>query len=85
LEALLLPVMDEQCDECRNLWRDYAAATSSHIQLDNKLKLAALTGDNAKMGVLTPLTEEAEATRKLLRETIRTHDLQVHGEAAAAG
>jgi hypothetical protein len=77
--------MNDQCDKCRRLWKEYAAATMAHIQLDNRLKLAALTGDKAIKRVLTPLTEKAEATRKVFRETIRTHDLEVHGEAAAAG
>ena len=76
--------MNEHCDECRNLWREYGAATMTHTKLDNKLKLAALTGDDATIRVLRPLTEKAEATRKLLRETIRAHDLQVHVEAASA-
>jgi hypothetical protein len=43
--------MNGQCDECRRLWRDYAGAISAHIQLDSKLKLAALTGDDATIRV----------------------------------
>ena len=77
--------MNEQCDECRNLWQEYAAAIMAHTKLDNKLKLATLTGDNATIRGLRPLTENAEAARKLLRETILNHDLQVHGETASSG
>jgi hypothetical protein len=83
-KAVLSGLMNDQCDECRRLWREYATATTAHIQLDNKLKLAALTGDNAKVRVLTPQTEKAENTRKVLRGTIRAHDLQVHGETTVA-
>jgi hypothetical protein len=77
--------MNDQCDECLDLWREYGAAIMAHTKLDNKLKLAALTGDDATIRVLRPLTEKAEATRKLLRETILTHDLQVHIEAPTGG
>ena len=77
--------MNEQCDECRSLWQEYGAAIMAHTKLDNKLKLAVLTGDNAAIRGLRPLTEQAEAARKLLRETIRNHDLQFHSEATSAG
>jgi hypothetical protein len=77
--------MNDQCGECRRLWQEYAAATMAHVQLDNKFKLAALTGDNAMIRVLSPQTERAGAARKLLREAIRTHDLHIHDETAAAG
>jgi hypothetical protein len=73
--------MDDLCDECRRLWRDYADVTAAHFYLDNKLKLAALSGDEVKVQVLTPQDEKTEANRTLMRETIRAHDLQVHDSA----
>jgi hypothetical protein len=77
--------MNEQCYQCRDLWEEYGAAVMAHTKLDNKLKLAALTGDSATIRMLRPLTEKSGAARKLLRDTIRMHDLQVHDEAASAG
>ena len=77
--------MIDSCGECRRLWREYAEATTAHVQLDNKLRLAALTGDCTTVQVLAPQTEKAQDTRILLREIIRAHDFHSHGEAAAAG
>lgn len=75
--------MNSRCDECRALWNEYASALTTHIQLDNKLKLATLEGDHRKAQSLQPRLEEAGAKRVLVRGIIREHDLLVHGEAAA--
>lgn len=67
-----------------NVCCEYAAATMARGQLENNRKLAALRSGNPNIRVLTPQTGEAETSRKLLRETIRTHDLQVHGQTTVA-
>jgi hypothetical protein len=36
--------MNFSCEQCRELWRQYAVATRIHVQLDNKLRSAALQG-----------------------------------------
>jgi hypothetical protein len=62
------------CQECADLWREYAHATMLHIQLDNKLRFAALQNDLDLIETLTRETEDAEKTRRELRESIRQHE-----------
>jgi hypothetical protein len=62
------------CEECREVWRQYSIATAIHVQLDNKLRFAALQNDLALIETLTRETEGAEKTRDELRESIREHE-----------
>ena len=62
------------CKECRELWRQYSLATVTHIQLDSKLRFAALQNDLDLIETLTRETEGAERTRKELRESIHHHE-----------
>ena len=62
------------CVECHNLWHQYSCATTIHIQLDNKLRFAALQNDLNLIEPLTRETENAEKTRSDLRESIRKHE-----------
>lgn len=75
--------MISECDECRALWNEYASAVTAHIHVDNKLKLATLEGDQRKAQSLQSRLDKAQATRILVRGSIREHDMLAHGEAAA--
>ncbi len=71
--------MHSDCPECQRLWRDYAAATTEHIRLDGKLRLAALDFDHEQVALLTPQSEAAGNSRKKTREAIRQHERNEHG------
>ena len=62
------------CEECRELWRQYSLATAIHIQLDNKLRFAALKNQCELIETLTRETEGAERTRSELRQSIDKHE-----------
>jgi hypothetical protein len=62
------------CEQCLDLWRRYGLATSVHIQLENKLRLAALQNDVDLIESLTRETEGAEEIRFDLRQSIREHE-----------
>jgi hypothetical protein len=66
--------MDSVCEECRDLWRQYSVATATHIQLENKLRLAALHNELSLIETLTVETEGAEKSRGKLRELIHQHE-----------
>jgi hypothetical protein len=69
------------------LWQEYARATTDHIRLDSKLRLAALSHDQAAIVVLTHEVESAEEQREWTREAIRKHEATheaTHVEDAAA-
>ena len=66
--------MYPDCEECRELWRQYSLATAIHIQLDNKLRFAGLQNDLDLIETHTRETEGAEKTRSELRESIRKHE-----------
>jgi hypothetical protein len=69
------------CKKCQDLWRQYGWATTIHIQLDNKLRLAALQNDLGLIESLTRETEGAEKVRLDFRESIREHE-ETHRQAA---
>lgn len=62
------------CEHCQSLWRTYGVATKIHVELDNKLRFAALQGDHGLIQSLTVETEGAEQIRANLREAIREHE-----------
>ena len=72
------------CEECFRLWQTYAADTTEHVRLDNKLQLAVLKHDVDTIALLTPQVELAGEKRQSSRETIRGHETQ-HGRARTAG
>jgi hypothetical protein len=67
-------VRNPNCDDCQRLWHEYAEATTAHIKLDNRLKLAALQNEDEKIPDMTLLTEQAGALRTSLREAILEHE-----------
>jgi hypothetical protein len=64
----------QSCELCQDLWRKYGIATKIHVQLDNKLRFAALQDDHGLVQSLTMETEGAEQIRTDLREAIRKHE-----------
>jgi hypothetical protein len=72
------------CDECRRLWSTYAAYTTEHVRLGNKLQSATLKCDAEAIAFLRPQVELADEKRQSVREAIRGHDNQ-HGRGATAG
>jgi hypothetical protein len=75
---------NQTCDECHRLWQEYARATTDHVRLDNKLRLAALTHDPKAIQVLTHQIEGAEEQREWAREAIRKHEASGHAMADAS-
>jgi hypothetical protein len=69
--------MRHDCPECQRLWREYAAATNSHVGLENKLRTAAPAG-----AALEREVEAAAKARESLREAIQQHEAAAHGRTA---
>jgi hypothetical protein len=72
------------CEECRRQWQTYAADTTEHVRLGNKLQLAVLEHDVDAIALLTPQVELAGEKRQSSRETIRGHETR-HRCARTAG
>jgi hypothetical protein len=72
------------CDECRELWRQYSVATATHIQIENKLRLAGLQNELNLIETLTVETEGAEKTRNRLRKLVHKHEAAHNISAASA-
>ena len=66
--------MSSECGECKRLWREYSTATTTHIGLDGKLRLAALEHDHEAVQRLTFDVETSETNRKSLRDALRRHE-----------
>jgi hypothetical protein len=77
--------MYPSCEECSELWRQYALVTVIHVQLDNKLRVAALQNDLNPIETLTREAEGAERVRLELRESIRKHEGSHRMRRAAHG
>jgi hypothetical protein len=73
------------CDECDNLWQEYASATIEHLTLDSKLRLAALSHNHEVIRALTYEVESAEEERQWAREAIRKHEATHPMTNGAAG
>jgi hypothetical protein len=72
------------CEGCQRLWRDYSHATTDHIRLDSKLRLAALERDSERIAGLTLRVEAAELARSAARDAIRKHEAELHATSEAA-
>jgi len=66
--------MHAVCDECGELWRQYSVATATYIQIENRLRLAALQNELDLIETLTVEIEGAEKNRHELRELIHKHE-----------
>lgn len=63
------------CAQCKDLWRRYGIATKIHVQLENKLRFAALQSDFELIESLTREAEGAENIRCEVRGEISKHEL----------
>ena len=68
------PLRNLTCEVCNTLWHEYARATTDHITLDNKLRLAALSHDHNVIQLLTHQVDSAEEGRERARQAIREHE-----------
>jgi hypothetical protein len=75
--------MRQDCPECQRLWREYAAATTTHISLENKLRQLAPGSDAAQ--ALARDIAAATAIRETARQAIHKHESANHGEIGTAG
>jgi hypothetical protein len=76
--------MFDSCSECGDLWREFGEAASRHIVAENKLKRALLEGDHTTVHVLQWQTTVAFEQKAKLRDAIRKHDTESHGEIPRA-
>jgi len=70
--------MRQDCPECQRLWREYAAATTSHVGLESKLRL----GDSTSMEALTHQVASAATVRENTRQAIQQHETDAHAGVA---
>ena len=67
------------CPECQRLWESYSLAIREDIRLEYQLRAATLEGDPATIQLIV------EEVRQNLRDSIRRHEVQAHGNGARAG
>ena len=72
-----MPIPD--CQDCQQLWHAYAQATTRHIELTGKQRIAQLRREQEIIQQLEPEVVAAEQARNDARESIRRHELDVHG------
>jgi hypothetical protein len=67
------------CPECVRLWREYQSATTNHIHLCGKHRIAELQRDYDREATLAGMVTEAEDQRNAARNAIRQHEVEAHG------
>jgi hypothetical protein len=72
--------MRQDCSECQRLWREYAAATTTHIGLESKLRGLGRASTAAR--TLSDDVATAANVRTAARRAIHTHEAELHGESA---
>jgi hypothetical protein len=71
--------MQQNCLECQRLWREYAAATNTHVGLESKLRLVLLREhDTASVEAITRDIASAAQLRDSLRRAIQQHEAAAH-------
>lgn len=70
--------MRQDCPECQRLWREYAAATTTHIGLESKLR--PLEQGSAVAQALAREVATAAKVRETSRRAIHQHEAELHGE-----
>lgn len=77
----LIP-MRQDCPDCQRLWREYAAATTTHVGLENHLR--QLLQGSASEALIAEVAAAA-AVREAARQAIPKHEMAAHeGMADAA-
>lgn len=72
--------MRRECPECQRLWREYAAATTSHVSLEKKLQ--GLKRGSPEAAALEKEVSTAAAVREATRRAIHLHEKNEHGKQA---
>ena len=72
-------ISDPACEQCQALWRVYATATSAHIRLTSKQKIAELQHDRLAIDSLEFDLAAAERDRTAGRRAIEEHEKSAHG------
>ena len=73
------------CPECQRLWESYSLAIREDIRLEYQLRAATLEGDLATIQLIVEEVDAADLVRQNLRDSIRRHEVQAHGNGARAG
>jgi hypothetical protein len=76
--------MRQDCTECQRLWREYAAATNTHVELESKLRLASMERDSKSGKELARQIAAAGTVRDKARQAIQQHETDAHAGAADA-
>ena len=66
------------CEACSGLWREDAAAAAEKVDLDGKLRAAALLGDMDGAWTIAGALEAAGARSRATREKVRKHEAKAH-------
>jgi hypothetical protein len=77
--------MRQDCPECQRLWREYAAATTTHVDLEGKFRLTAPEPDSKSAGELSSRIASAATLRENTRRAIHQHETEAHGGVTGAG
>jgi hypothetical protein len=82
--------MDNNCQECSELWNAYREATSAHLTATQELVRSMLDDNQDAWKALTQKEATAFCKTLKLRRTIRQHQIDTHnsiptGFAAAVG
>ena len=64
--------------ECQRLRRAYSVATTQHIRVEGKLKLANMCHDTEGIMDLIPQEQEAALKRSVTRYAIEAHERAEH-------
>jgi hypothetical protein len=72
--------MRRDCPECQRLWREYAAATNTHIALENKLR--TLEQGSSQAEALMREVSAAAIVRENARQAIQKHEASLHESPA---
>jgi hypothetical protein len=72
--------MKNDCENCINLWREYAAATHTHIAIESKLEIARLQHDGPSFECLSLEALRASERRAACRERVVKHERDEHSE-----
>jgi len=73
----------QDCVECISLRREYSRATTAHIALEGKLRIAALAHDRERVDTLSPQVESAAVSRAAAREAMKAHEQIAHSASGA--
>jgi hypothetical protein len=68
--------MNQNCEDCKRLWRAYATATTEYASMDKHLNAAAANGTLGVVSSLVPKLEALEKAKVAAREAVRQHEAE---------